>query len=133
MSIRDNLLVVMGMYAGDMNRADVIDLPIGVEDENELAEYCVECVDEFLDHDVFDGDLPFDEFAENRLKKKFGWRVEDEYPDDDTPAKVIAIGGGVWKVLMEGTYAECEQFCDDHDWQWSEEPGGFVWELEVES
>ena len=128
-TIRENLLITMALYAGDMNRADVIDLPIGVEGENELAEYCVECVDEFLDHDVFDSDLPFDEFAENRLIKKFGWRVED----DDTPAKVIAVAGSVEKVLMEGTYAECEQFCDDHDWQWSEEPGGFVWELEVES
>ena len=39
---------------------------------------------------------------------------------------------GVEKVIFEGSYEECEWFADFLDWEWSEEPGGFVWSLEVE-
>lgn len=47
-------------------------------------------------------------------------------------SRVIAVAGAVEKVIFEGSYEECEWFADFLDWEWSEEPGGFVWSLEVE-
>ena len=56
--------------------------------------------------------------------------MDDEYAEPTH--RVIAVAGRVEKLLFEGSYDECEFFADDHYWQWSETPGGFIWDLEVE-
>lgn len=118
-TIRENLLVAMGMYAGEMDQDDEIDIPSDIAGEDELADFCVECVDDYLKYAY---DIPFDEYAVQCLSSKYG---RPNYC-------VIASYGTVDKVLMTGTHEECKLFCEENDWEWSEVPGGFVWDLEVE-
>lgn len=149
-TIRENLLVTMGVYAGDMNREDAIDLPHGVDGEDELANFCVECVDNFIERDNSIGrddhgmDISFEEYAIVCLLRKYGKReeesvldmIDDEYWEggslEQPTFHVVATAGRVEKILFEGSREQCEMFCDDFGWKWSEEPGGFVWDLEVE-
>lgn len=128
-TIRENLLVSMAMYAGEMDQTCEIDLPYGTGGEDELADFCVDCVDHYMQTDM---DIPFDLYAQECLASKFGRKDEDEDEEDFPTHRVIAVAGRVEKLLFEGGYDECEFFADDNDWQWSETPGGFVWDLEVE-
>lgn len=73
-TLRENLLVSMGLYAGELDAAHAIDIPYGTTGEDELAEFVVECVDEYMKQEV---DEPFDLFAENKLLWKYG-RYNDE-------------------------------------------------------
>ena len=138
-TIRENLLVTMGLYAGDMLSCDAIRFKtVGNELEDELADFCVDCVDHYLNAPRY-ADVPFCEYAEIALLKKFGCNDDPcDYEEDviippkKPTHRVIASAGRVEKVLMEGSYADCEFFCDDFNWEWSEVPGGFVWDLEVE-
>lgn len=129
-TIRENLLVSMAMYAGEMDQTCEIDLPFGTGGEDELADFCVDCVDHYMQTDM---DIPFDIYAQECLASKFGRKDEEEDDEYTEPThRVIAVAGRVEKLLFEGSYDECEFFANDNDWQWSETPGGFVWDLEVE-
>lgn len=138
---RENLLVTMALYAGEMNAHDNIDLPFGNEGEDALADFCVECVDRWMAPDGLvdeNGDCPeisFEEYAEQCLVERF---PHVEYPEvplyDGKRYKVIAVAGRVEKDMgFEGTYEECEEWCDYYDWVWRPDgEGGFEWELYVE-
>lgn len=131
-TIRENLLVSMAMYAGEMDQTCEIDLPYGTVGEDDLADFCVDCVDCYMQTDM---DIPFDIYAQECLASKFGRKEETEYTDtgwEEPTHRVLAVAGRVEKVLFEGSHEQCEMFCDDFDWEWSETPGGFVWDLEVE-
>lgn len=137
-TIRENLLVSMAMYAGEMDQICEIDLPYGTADlpygtagEDDLADFCVDCVDHYMQTDM---DIPFDIYAQECLASKFGRKEESktEYCDTVPTHRVLAVAGRVEKVLFEGSHDECEWFCDTYDWEWSETPDGFVWDLEVE-
>lgn len=133
-TIRENLLVAMAMYAGEMDQTLEIDLPYGTVGEDDLADFCVDCVDCYMQTDM---DIPFDIYAQECLASKFGRKEENqtEYCGtgwEEPTHRVLAVAGRVEKVLFEGSHDECEWFCDTYDWEWSETPGGFVWDLEVE-
>ena len=70
----ENLLVTMALYAGEFYQDDRIDLPPGNEGEDVLADFCVECVREYMvmhESDP-DGDNPFCDFAADKLFDRFG-------------------------------------------------------------
>ena len=50
-SIRDNLLVTAGVRAAYMDDADIIDIPGGLEGEDQLADFLTRIVNEYLDGD----------------------------------------------------------------------------------
>lgn len=149
-TIRENLLVSMGMYAGNMMQCGAIKLPYGTAGEDALADFCVECVDNFIEHDNNVGqirgmDIPFDDYAIECLASKFGIKddeIDDDDDEDDTEFvtdgwvppthRVLACAGRVEKQLFEGSYEQCEQFCDYYEWIWQPDIDGFVWDLEVE-
>ena len=130
-TIRENLLVTMAMYAGEMDQTLEIDLPFGTVGQDDLADFCVNCVDHWMKTEM---DIPFDIYAQECLVSKYGQKYENqtEYCDTVPTHRVLAVAGRVEKVLLEGSHDECELFCDTYDWEWSETPGGFVWDLEVE-
>ena len=66
-SLRDNLLVTVGLYAGEMN-CRCIDLPEGLDGEDALADYAVVIVREYM---KTGHDTPFCEFVEQKLLEKF--------------------------------------------------------------
>lgn len=70
-SIRENMLVTMGLYAGELDAAHQIGIPSGAPSEDELAEFVAACVDEYLEPGNRI-DEPFDLYAETRLLEKYG-------------------------------------------------------------
>ena len=69
MDLRDNLLVTAGSRAAYMDSFNVIELPYGVDGEDEVAEFVVSVVNEYIEQDI---DESFDIFIERRLIKRFG-------------------------------------------------------------
>ena len=65
---RDNLLVIAGARAAYMDSKDVIDIPEGVNGEDDYSYYVKELVDHYFNKD----DVNFDEYIENALIKKYG-------------------------------------------------------------
>lgn len=71
--LRDNLLVITGARAAYMHDANIIELPNGLEGEQELTEFIARIVDHYLeDADEFN----FDEYIETRLEKQYGTKTE---------------------------------------------------------
>lgn len=70
--LRDNLLVTAGSKAAYMDAFHVIDLPYGVDGEDEIAAVIVQLVDEYLDNNI---DESFDIFIEKALIKAY--KMED--------------------------------------------------------
>lgn len=67
-NIYENMLVTMGLYAGEMDRNNTINLPTGNEGEDILADFCVDAVEKYLENE---NDTPFCEYAESLLREKF--------------------------------------------------------------
>lgn len=67
-SIRDNLLITAGSRAAYMDAFHVIDLPYGVDGEDEIADFVTKLVDEYL---MKNDDQPFDIFIEKALMKRY--------------------------------------------------------------
>lgn len=134
-TIRENLMTTMALYAGEMSANHIITLPQGNDGEDALADYCAACASEYLmELDRYE-DYPFCDFAQDKLLDRFGKPITCDDPlftEDAGEARVIAVAGSVERVLMTGTYAECEAFCDAYDWRWLDE-NEFEWSLEVES
>lgn len=130
-NLRENLLVTMALYAGEMNAHNNIDLPSGNEGEDALADFCAGCVDAYLDNEHH---ITFDEYAEQCLVDRFGQQKDDTQIEEEGQYKVIAVAGSVEKDLgITGTYDECERWCDYYDWVYQPDgPDGFVWDLYVE-
>ena len=74
-TIRENLLVTMAMYAGEMDQTLEIDLPYGTVGEDELTDFCVDCADHYMQTDM---DIPFDIYAQECLASKFGRKDEED-------------------------------------------------------
>lgn len=46
--------------------------------------------------------------------------------------KIVRVAGCVVHVMMdELTYEDALEWCEYFGWEWSEEPGAFVWDLEI--
>lgn len=69
MNIRDNMLVTLGVRAGHMEGMGLISLPGTSYGEDEVAEFAVAAVDEYLKNDL---DIGFDEYIETALGRKYG-------------------------------------------------------------
>ena len=67
-NIRDNLLITAGSRAAYMDAFHVIDLPYGVDGEDEIADFVTKLVDEYLAKNI---DEPFDIFIEKTLMKRY--------------------------------------------------------------
>ena len=67
-SLRDNLLITAGSRAAYMDVFHVINLPYGVDVEDEAANFIVEVVDEYIEKNI---DESFDIFIEERLIARF--------------------------------------------------------------
>jgi hypothetical protein len=74
-TLRENLLVTMGVRAGSMEAAGHIRLPEGVLGEDEVADFVVRTVDAYLALPI-DCDISFDEFIETALTEKWGNAAE---------------------------------------------------------
>lgn len=70
--LRDNLLVTAGARAAYMHCAGCIELPHGIEGEEEIALYISTVVDRYM---TFDTDENFDEYIEMALTDKYGRKV----------------------------------------------------------
>lgn len=70
--IRDIMLVTMGCRAGTMECSGIINLPSGVEGEDELAAFVCQQVDAFLNKEQ---DESFDCFIEDALARKYGAKL----------------------------------------------------------
>ena len=68
-SIRDNMLVTMGARAAYMDHAGVIDIPSGVDGEDQLSNFVVTTVKEYISSKT---DIPFDEYIEMVLTDEYG-------------------------------------------------------------
>lgn len=68
MNIRDNLLVNMGARAAYMECDETIELPAGISGEQELAEFVVEKVDQYIAGNI---DESFDLYIERELEKRY--------------------------------------------------------------
>lgn len=68
-----NLLVTAGCRAGCMNAAGMIELPSGVDGEDELAKFCVKAVSEWMDS----RDESFDLYIEQALAEEFPCRKHE--------------------------------------------------------
>ena len=130
-NIRENLLITMALYAGEMNANGNIYLPSGNEGEDILADFCAGCVDAYLDNG---GHIPFCEYAERCLMARFGQQKDDAPIEEEGQYKVIAVAGSVAKDMgIRGTYDKCERWCDYYDWVYKPDgPDGFEWDLYVE-
>ena len=73
---RANLLVTAGARAAYMDCSRSIDLPGGIEGEDELAEFVEKTVDQFI---ATDDDTNFDIFIETALIKKYGKKSNPIY------------------------------------------------------
>ena len=71
-SVRDNLLVTAGARAAYMDDANVINLPSGVDGEDELATFLSAVVDQYISFRRFFDEPNFDEFVEKSLQEKYG-------------------------------------------------------------
>ena len=71
-SLRDNLLVTAGARAGYMDMQGYIDLPTGSAGEDELAEFIVELVDDYIRYEC----ESFDRYIESALYGKYGMKLE---------------------------------------------------------
>lgn len=139
-TIRENMLVTMGMYAGELAQQRVIKLPSGNDGEDMLADFCVECVDRWMAPDGLvdeNGDCPdisFEEYAGRCLMESFGRQKDDAPIEEEGQYEVIAVAGSVEKDLgIRGTHDECERWCDYYDWVYQPDgPDGFVWDLYIE-
>lgn len=67
--IRDNLLVTAGARAAYMDCKGAIDIPGGLEEEDELANFVTTVVDTYIENG---DDTPFDEYIESKLAEKWG-------------------------------------------------------------
>ena len=67
-NIRDNLLITAGARAAYMDDADIIDIPGGLEGEDQLATFITRVVNEYLDGDFGS----FDIWIETALKQAYG-------------------------------------------------------------
>ena len=76
-NLRDNLLVTIGIRAAYMDYKGYLDLPPGVDGEEEIAKACVEIVDKW-DHEE-----NFDLYIEEELIKRFAPRYEYEIVSDE--------------------------------------------------
>ena len=150
-TLRENLIATMAMYAGEMDAHQHIHIPCGVAGEDSLADFCVKCVNDYLNKNI---DIPFDEYATTCLQQQFGCceedyddfpsEVENEYETNEEEweklrgkktHRVIAVAGTVEKELgIEGSYEFCEWWCDDMGWCWNPQgdEDGFQWDLYVE-
>lgn len=70
--LRDNLLVTAGSRAAYMDSFRVIDLPYGVDGEDEIAAVITKLVDEYLENNI---DESFDVFIEKALIKAYKMEV----------------------------------------------------------
>lgn len=139
-TIRENLLVTMALYAGEMVEKGIISLPFGNEGEDVFADFCAECVDRWMAPDGLvdeNGDRPdiaFCTYAQQALMELFCTVAIPERTEDAKRYKVVAYAGTVERDMgIEGTYEECEQWCDAYDWVYCPDgPGSFEWDLEVE-
>ena len=68
-SLRDKLLVIAGARATYMDYIGDIDIPGGLEAEDDLAKFVVEAVDTYI---KLPEDIPFDIFIETELKCTYG-------------------------------------------------------------
>lgn len=69
-NIRDNLLVTAGTRAAYMDAFNVIDLPSGVDGEDEIASEITNAVDKYLEQDVDESfDIYIEEFLIGRFKR----------------------------------------------------------------
>lgn len=67
-SLYENLLVTVGLYAGEMN-GRCIALPPGLDGEDAIADYAVNLVREYMSKTG--NDTPFCAFVESKLLDKF--------------------------------------------------------------
>ena len=72
MTIRDNLLVTIGVRAGEMHCLDYINLPCGVNGEDDIGVFCAMVVDAWLDNISLADEMGFDEWIETNLSKQYG-------------------------------------------------------------
>lgn len=84
MNIRDNLLVTMGARAAYMHDKGCVELPSGVEGEQELAKFVVQIVDEYMRNFVYGRN--FDEFIEKAIVKEYGRAKTTEAERDEMEA-----------------------------------------------
>lgn len=74
-SIRDNLLVTAGARAAYMDGRGYIDIPGGLEGEDELTVTVTQAVDEYLSGG---NDIPFDLYIETILMDAYGKETDYE-------------------------------------------------------
>lgn len=67
-SIRDNLLITAGSRAAYMDAFRAIELPYGVDGEDEIAEVIVKLVNEYLNDNI---DESFNVFIKRALLKRY--------------------------------------------------------------
>ena len=67
-ALRDNLLITAGSRAAYMDAFHVINLPYGVDGEDEVTNFIAKVVDEYIEKDI---DESFDIFIEERLIARF--------------------------------------------------------------
>lgn len=72
---RDNLLVTAGVRAACMDSKGAIDIPSGLEGEEQLAKFIAGTVDAYLKLD----DVNFDMYIEDALSKEYGVKDKSDY------------------------------------------------------
>lgn len=75
-NIREHLMVIMGARAAYMDYSCRIDIPSGLEGEDELVEFVRKTVESYI-RKATDEDINFDEYIENALIKKYATAMED--------------------------------------------------------
>lgn len=73
-NLRDNLLITAGTRAAYMDAFNVIELPSGLEGEDEVAREITNAVDTYLNQDI---DESFDIYIEEYLCRRF--RISEIY------------------------------------------------------
>lgn len=77
MSIRDNMLVTLGLRAGQMEGLGYITLPAGANGEDWFAEFSIKAVDDFLANgDSYEGG--FDCWIEEALTSRYGTQKTED-------------------------------------------------------
>jgi len=110
-TVKENLMITMGMYAGSLMEKGVIEIPEGNEGEDILADFIAESVSAYQETRKID-DLPFCAFAEDALMVRFNpdhsGLIKVKIPDDEFEVYCKPSEGECAGVaIFRGTYREC--------------------------